>query len=558
MAISARMAASMAKAGITSSKSAPAAGSVGATTTNAAGQKINSAEQVVGGAVTSSGLSYGTGTIPGRLTSSGSIAPITKSNLEPVASAILPEKPAPAPVVTEAFSTLSPYSVNPADTVKANTAATTPDVSFTSMLEMINEGTPKQQSGVQAYTDTYGMTPQQATQRAIAAEENLNSIKAQLNAVNTQANTDILNLRGIATKEGVTEAVYGGQAAEVARIAALRGLPLAAELEIAQGNLARAEKHLDRLFEVKMADNKADYEYRVNRFNAVMTIATQEQKNQLGAKIRAEERRYELLDKETSENRALTSALLADQPQVALAFSELDPNSKTYLADKRKLMAQVKPDDLKRLQREKLKKELEAKVNDFTFIGKDKFDRERDLSKDFTTRSGDYRKAAPQIAAIRASYNDAIKLANDGKSINAASQGVLVSFQKLLDPTSVVRESEYARSAAGLSLVSRLEGFKTKLEQGGAGVSADDLKEFVNTAETFLRGYEDSAITDAQLIIEQATGVGLDINNIIPKNVLELMDARFAEAAKNTPIGGIVDIGGVKYKKIGDDNFEQI
>lgn len=65
----------------------------------------------------------------------------------------------------------------------------------------------------------------------------------------------------------------------------------------------------------------------------------------------------------------------------------------------------------------------------------------------------------------------------------AGSQAVLVTFQKILDPTSVVRESEYARSASGLSLIEQAEGAFERLKKGGAGLTVDQLKSFVRLAD---------------------------------------------------------------------------
>lgn len=64
----------------------------------------------------------------------------------------------------------------------------------------------------------------------------------------------------------------------------------------------------------------------------------------------------------------------------------------------------------------------------------------------------------------------------------AGSQAVLVTFQKILDPTSVVRESEYARSAAGQALMSRIQGFSERLQMGGAGVPLAELEKFAQLA----------------------------------------------------------------------------
>jgi hypothetical protein len=62
------------------------------------------------------------------------------------------------------------------------------------------------------------------------------------------------------------------------------------------------------------------------------------------------------------------------------------------------------------------------------------------------------------------------------------AQAVLVTFQKILDPNSVVRESEYMRSAAGLSLLNRVQGAYERLTRGGAGVPLPELKKFAQVA----------------------------------------------------------------------------
>ena len=60
----------------------------------------------------------------------------------------------------------------------------------------------------------------------------------------------------------------------------------------------------------------------------------------------------------------------------------------------------------------------------------------------------------------------------------SGSQAILISFNKLLDPTSVVRESEYARSATGQSALETMRGFVQKLGEGGAGVTIRELQTY--------------------------------------------------------------------------------
>lgn len=69
---------------------------------------------------------------------------------------------------------------------------------------------------------------------------------------------------------------------------------------------------------------------------------------------------------------------------------------------------------------------------------------------------------------------------------NGVSQAILVTFQKILDENSVVRESEYARSAYGLSLLDWLKGMRDRYAGGGAGVPKPVLAEMIKTASTFV------------------------------------------------------------------------
>jgi hypothetical protein len=71
---------------------------------------------------------------------------------------------------------------------------------------------------------------------------------------------------------------------------------------------------------------------------------------------------------------------------------------------------------------------------------------------------------------------------------NSASQAVITTFNRILDPTSVVRESEYARSAEGVSLLERMQGYQERLRAGGAGMPKAALAEMAKTAESFLSG----------------------------------------------------------------------
>jgi hypothetical protein len=127
---------------------------------------------------------------------------------------------------------------------------------------------------------------------------------------------------------------------------------------------------------------------------------------------------------------------------------------------------------------------------------------------------------------------------------NGGSQAVLVTFQKILDPTSVVRESEYARSAQGLGLATRLEGFMQRLKEGGAGVPDAELAAMVETGRQFLDGMKGWNDQQKDRISQQAKANQLDPNQIFgqptdvgtpPPASVSAMPAAGAPPAAGTP-----------------------
>ena len=62
----------------------------------------------------------------------------------------------------------------------------------------------------------------------------------------------------------------------------------------------------------------------------------------------------------------------------------------------------------------------------------------------------------------------------DEQSKLALDQGLITLFNKITDPESVVRESEYERTGKNLSLINRFKGAFQKLKIGGAGLTDED------------------------------------------------------------------------------------
>lgn len=137
-------------------------------------------------------------------------------------------------------------------------------------------------------------------------------------------------------------------------------------------------------------------------------------------------------------------------------------------------------DDLKAEREERTIKTSEAKVRS------DMLNRATVLRKEFNAEQmyKNYNIIKVGYANMQKAYE--LSLKPDMESRVASDQILGVTIQKLLDPTSVVRESEYARTPEGIALMHRLEGFQAKLQKGGMGLTDADRKALVDGAKMLL------------------------------------------------------------------------
>lgn len=102
------------------------------------------------------------------------------------------------------------------------------------------------------------------------------------------------------------------------------------------------------------------------------------------------------------------------------------------------------------------------------------------------------------------------------ESLIGVDQSLITIFNKMLDPTSVVRESEYARTGEDQALMNRWRGKKDRLTSGGAGLTTEDRLAIARLAIEFSRlhneRYQDAASQQRRLAIRQ----GINPIDIIP------------------------------------------
>jgi len=124
---------------------------------------------------------------------------------------------------------------------------------------------------------------------------------------------------------------------------------------------------------------------------------------------------------------------------------------------------------------------------------------------------------------------------------NGGSQAVLVTFQKILDPTSVVRESEYARTTEGQALMDRIQGYTTRLAQGGTTLTDREMAEMVQTAQQFLAGSEQLMAGTRRRIEDTARRYQLDPALVFDDVLTGAPSGATAPALRYNPATGKVE-----------------
>ena len=457
------------------------------------------------------------------------------------------------------------------------TPETTQDAYIQALAQQEAQARSEKESSFASYVDTILNAP---TESQIQAEQYKTQGVDEKQLLVDQYQTELIKEQDAlrTEKERILSQGGGLKSGAQAEIANAERESYAKQADIALLQLA-AQDQLD--YATRVADRAVDAMYsQQEKINSVLSLIYQESKDQwttdeqrLFETKQAERERQLDWDKEMSlltintKADAMKMAQLNGAPQSVIdaiarakdTFEVIDVAGQwgsVDLLQRSMLSQQILTEQVRRKQ---LQAEIDAITNPITGITEpsERFDAETKLADKFDGRAGDFKSARTQIANIDRSYQLAIDAAKDQKSINAASQGVLVAFQKLLDPTSVVRESEYARSGEGLALANRIDGYITKIKSGGAGLTAEDLKEFVTTANTFLEGYQDTAIDEANLIAKQAYAYGLNVENILPESMLNLMEEKAREALENLSEGETVVIGKTIYRKVNGELIEQ-
>lgn len=168
---------------------------------------------------------------------------------------------------------------------------------------------------------------------------------ARLNSVVAQQNADLLRLREIGSQEGVTEPVYGGQAATINREAAIKALPIQAQVAAAQGSLELAQDYLTQLTTWKQEQINNDYEYRKNLYSSIADFVTGEEKIILDRRNKEVDRVYDQVIKNTSLQDSVMKDVLKTNPELVSRINNINPSSPTFRQELSNVLSAVTPTD---------------------------------------------------------------------------------------------------------------------------------------------------------------------------------------------------------------------
>lgn len=114
-----------------------------------------------------------------------------------------------------------------------------------------------------------------------------------------------------------------------------------------------------------------------------------------------------------------------------------------------------------------------------------------DLRKEFSSFEpvANYLQVSPAYDRIKTAFEEVLQAGKDKKSKIAGDQALIISYNKLLDPGSVVREGEYDRAVKGQMFSNTIRGLVAKAVTGGSGLTDDERAQIVKASQELYKNY---------------------------------------------------------------------
>lgn len=164
---------------------------------------------------------------------------------------------------------------------------------------------------------------------------------------------------------------------------------------------------------------------------------------------------------------------------------------------------------------------------------------ERQLRAEVNKHLTPVRELNRQVSVMRAGIDEAKRTG----SLNAATQAVINSFNRIMEPGSVTREAEYLRSSQGQPLLDAFRGRFDAISKGGPGVTLANLEEIVSLAERIASEAAGFSASSLDMIRGQAEEYGLPPDRVVPPDASYRLTPRGGTAPSGGPaVGSIVTL----------------
>ncbi|MCI5824566.1 MAG: hypothetical protein MRZ90_06470 [Candidatus Gastranaerophilales bacterium] len=347
---------------------------------------------------------------------------------------------------------------------------------------------------------------------------------------------------------GLEALAYGGQAGLINQVAKKKDSLYRNEL---LNSYKQSIMNNDKYNKLDSAELK-EIENYIKNDEAYIKASNEEEKNKIAANLRDELSRQKIIAKQNEAINNYTEQLAAqkgfindDMYKNILNSQQLRDNAEyrnmilNNQQEQNKIMNQYRREQLayqkQRAQVEDYYKRLGLNIQQ-SRLAADNYFRRQELAIKKNSPNGNFKdtmslrkeflgsasvKNATEIARQWNNVNSLYEQYKSGKiGKNSFDQALITTLNKVLDPTSVVRESEFDRTSAGQAMWDKLAGYQQKLIKGGSGLTDENRADLVNSLIIMKQANDKEVQKVAEYYSELAKRYRINPADIIPENYL--------------------------------------
>lgn len=179
----------------------------------------------------------------------------------------------------------------------------------------------------------------------------------------------------------------------------------------------------------------------------------------------------------------------------------------------------------------------------------------QDLRKEFNSMDD-----VTNFLKVRTQYQDmysALKVGKETGNYLPVDQTLITTFNKILDPQSVVRESEYARTPENMSLINRLYGNMQSYVSGGAKLTDNDRQALVRMVKEVTQNRQNAYLSQRDNYGSIATQSRLPKEIVLGQDFSKDLSFDFDEPS-SAKVEYAVDKKGSRYTPVYDKSGKLI